>query len=839
MTASRRRRWPWILLAIVVALPLAAFVATRVLVNPDTIRPRLVAAVEGATGRRLSLGDVSLGLSLRPTLVLKDVALANAPGGSRPEMLTARRVEVQAALLPLLSGRIELARVELEAPDLLLETDAQGRGNWVFAPPEQQPAGAPSRPAAPRRPMELSLGALTVTEGRVTWRGARTETIGIPALQASAPLAGPTTLDARLVLANEEARVQATLGALSAFGRGPFPFDAVLRLGGGEARARGRLDGTDWTVQAEARLPDLMRLAPLLPDAPLPPLHDVSAAATLAGTGGEIRTAEAVALRVGATDLAALRPGLALARFEATAPRLDAPLTLAGQASLGGTGIELAGTLGTPAMLLGRAPGPLPVELRVAAAGAEATLNGAIRDLAAMAGVDLALALRVPDLAALSALAGAQLPAIRDIAAAARIAERTPGFEGGVLLRGLTLASPVAEAAGELTVVIGERPGLSGRLAVATLDLDAIRAAAASPAPAPSAAPPPAGAATPPGSTPAASGDGRVIPDLPIPVGALRSGDVDLDLSVAAMQAGGAGWRDIAAKVSLQAGQGRIAPFRLSGPGGRLEGELSADAAAATPALRLIARSPGLDLAALQRALGRPVMVSGQAELDLDLGGQGTGLRAVAGSLAGHLALAMEEATVEPALTGPVGQSLRERVPVLPPIPRRLPVDCVAFRGEAEGGVLRIGTLLADAPAAKVAGSGTVNLGTEAIALRLLHDVRAAGAVIRVAADLGGTLAAPSYRGIQAQNLGEAVGALGERLGGDVGALLGALGRGGNRPEPLPGCSAGLAAARGGRAGPAPAQPPAPAPPPTPQQQQQQQQRQPQINDLLRGLLRR
>jgi AsmA protein len=212
----------------------------------------------------------------------------------------------------------------------------------------------------------------------------------------------------------------------------------------------------------------------------------------------------------------------------------------------------------------------------------------------------------------------------------------------------------------------------------------------------------------------------------------------------------------------------------------------------------------------------------------------------VAASLSGHLGLAMLDATVEPPLTAPVYAALRSRVPVLPDLPDRLPVECVAVRAEAEGGVLRFGTLLVDAPAVKVAGGGTMTLGTEAIAMRLLHDIRAAGAEVRFAADLGGTLAAPAYRGVQVQNL---VGALAGRIGGEAGALLGALAnRNGARPETLPECGPALTAARGGREGPLPAPRPAreqaaPAPesppasplplPPGP------------AGDLLRGILRR
>jgi len=840
MTTPRRRRWPWILGAVAVAIPLAAFLALRAFVNPDAIRPRLIAAVEEATGRRFTVGEIGLALSLRPTLELRYVALANMDGGSRPDMLTASRVEVQAALLPLLSNRLEVARVVLDTPDLLLETDAGGRANWVFQPPAP-PAAAPStqaappQPAAPRAPMALDLGALRIESGRVTWRDGRTgvaETAEIPSLDAAAPLAGPTTARGTLRLRGQEVAVQATTGALAALG-GEFPFDLSVAAAGAEARAEGRLSGQDWQAAVEARAPDLSRLAPLLPDAPLPPLRDVVAAARLAGTGAAPATAEAIALRIGASDLSFLRPGLALTRAEVTATRADAPLALTAEATLAGAPLRLAGTAGTPAGLLSRA-GPLPLDLRAEAAGAEATLRGAIRDPAAIAGVDLALAARIPDLAALSPLAGTPLPAIRDIAAAARIAERTPGFQGGAHLRGVTLTAAPVEARGDLTLIVGERPGLTGRLDIPRLDLDAIRAAM--PAPRPAAPAPPAEAPAP------QVADGRVIPDLPIPVGALRTADADLTLAIATLTAAGAPWRDIETRIRLDAGQGS-APVSVVTPGGPLTLDVAADARAATPTLRMAARAPGLDLAPLQRALGRPVALTGRAELDADLRGAGAALRAVGASLSGHLGLAMLDGTVEQPILAPAGAALRARVPVLPPIPDRLPFECFALRADLVDGTARIGTFLFDAPAAKVAGSGTVNLGTEAIAMRLLHDVRAAGQVIRVGADLAGTLANPAYRGVGVQNAADALaGALSGRVGGDLGQVLGALAnRPGARPEPLPDCAPALAAARGGRQGPVPAARPAAEPPaqPAPAAPAPAAPAAPQINDLLRGLLRR
>jgi uncharacterized protein involved in outer membrane biogenesis len=853
----KRRRWPWILLAVVIAVPVAGFLALRALVSPESLRPRLVAAVENATGRRFAVGDISLALSLRPTVALTDIALANAEGGSRPNMLTARRVEVQAALLPLLSRRLEIARVVVTEPDILLEVNAEGRPNWQFRP--QAPEAAPPAPSPgpaepsgqPSDPLALAVESLRLDRARIAYRDARSgtaETVEIPTLDATAPLAGPATARGTVRLRGQDVAVEATTGALAAFGgAAPWPFDLRAATLGAEARARGTLAGGNaWTAEAQATIPDLARLAPLLPDAPLPPLREVAATGRLAGTGAALSSAEAVRLTMGRSDLSVLRPGLSLARLEVTAPRLDQPVTLAAEGALGSAPIRAAGTTGTPGQLLGRAPGPLPVDLRLEAAGASATARGQVAEPAALAGVDLALAAEVPDLAALSPLAGRPLPAIRDIRAAARLAERTPGFQGGAHLRGLTLASPPAEARGELTLIVGERPGATGRLDIARLDLDAIRAAmpAAQPAPAQPAQPAPAEAAP---------RDGRVIPDLPLPVGALRTMDADLRLAVATLTAGGETFRDIQAPIRLEAGQGRIGPVSATTPAGPLNLDLTANAAADPPALRLVARTPGLDLAALQRALGQPVRLGGRAEVDADLRGAGAGLRQVAAGLGGHLGIAMVDGTAEQALIAPVEAALRRALPVPLDLPSRLPLECVAIRAEAQEGIARIGTLLVDAPAAKVAGGGTVNLRDESLALRMLHDVRAAGASIRVAAELGGSLADPAYRGVQVQNAAEVLGNLGNRLGGDVGAFLGALGGrpGGARPEPLPECGPALAAARGGREGPVPAARPAPAaqaapaPQPTPAQPQQPavpglpQQLQGPAGDLLRGLLGR
>ena len=190
----RRRRWPWVLAGLVVALPVAAVAIALAVFDPNAEKPRIQAAVQAATGRALALdGPIGVKFSLVPTLTLDGVALANMPGGSRPQMATVRRVELELALLPLLSRRVEVRRLLLVGPDILLETDAGGQANWLFG----QPAAPDAAPAPGARPAETAQRAgqrlgidvhqVAIEDGKLAWRDGTTgatRSLGIPAFDA-------------------------------------------------------------------------------------------------------------------------------------------------------------------------------------------------------------------------------------------------------------------------------------------------------------------------------------------------------------------------------------------------------------------------------------------------------------------------------------------------------------------------------------------------------------------------------------------------------------------------------------------------------------------------------
>ena len=134
---------------LLVLLVIASAVVVATIDKRELLAP-LTARLEQATGRKLTIGaEPRIDISLTPTLVLEDVTFANAPWGTRPDMLRAKRIEAQVALLPLLSRTVDIRRFTLVEPSILLETDANGTPNWAFGPAA---GGLPRRRAPVRRP---------------------------------------------------------------------------------------------------------------------------------------------------------------------------------------------------------------------------------------------------------------------------------------------------------------------------------------------------------------------------------------------------------------------------------------------------------------------------------------------------------------------------------------------------------------------------------------------------------------------------------------------------------------------------------------------------------------
>jgi uncharacterized protein involved in outer membrane biogenesis len=167
------RRTALIVLAAVaglVALILVAVAIAVATVDLHTLIGPVQARVKSSTGRDLAInGPIDLKLSLEPKIVLADVTLSNAAGSKIPDMVRAKRVDVQVALLPLLSRRFEVVELTLTDPVIVLETDAQGRANWDFGSSSTVSTAAPPTPAPSAAMGAFGLGNFLVDNGTLMY----------------------------------------------------------------------------------------------------------------------------------------------------------------------------------------------------------------------------------------------------------------------------------------------------------------------------------------------------------------------------------------------------------------------------------------------------------------------------------------------------------------------------------------------------------------------------------------------------------------------------------------------------------------------------------------------
>ena len=219
-------------LALIVAAIAVATVDPRALIGP------LQARVKAATGRDLVIaGPVDLRLSLQPKVVLNDVTLGNAAWGTSSDLLRARQLSVQFALLPLLERRYELVELALTEPAISLETDAKGRGNWVFDVPNAT-AAAPATPPAAVAAGALGVGTFSIDNGAIAYRdgaSGKTTRISIDRLLVDARRGtAEVVAEFRGKVSDVPLEFTASVGSLEALlaGRGPYPLSAKGQVAG-------------------------------------------------------------------------------------------------------------------------------------------------------------------------------------------------------------------------------------------------------------------------------------------------------------------------------------------------------------------------------------------------------------------------------------------------------------------------------------------------------------------------------------------------------------------------------------------------------------------------------
>ncbi len=225
-----------IALGAVLALLVAAVLVGPSLVDWNAHKDRIVAEVHKATGRDFSIqGDMSLSLLPVPALSAQGVRLASIEGGSSKPMVELKELRVRIALLPLIEGTIQVERILLVEPKILLEVLPDGRRNWSFANGSVAADGSIGSGASD---LDIRFDDVSIEKGTLIYRdaaGGRDERIDDLNLRIVAEsLSGPFAAKGSLRAYGIDGAFEGTLGRLVE--EGATPFNVVVKPANETAR---------------------------------------------------------------------------------------------------------------------------------------------------------------------------------------------------------------------------------------------------------------------------------------------------------------------------------------------------------------------------------------------------------------------------------------------------------------------------------------------------------------------------------------------------------------------------------------------------------------------------
>ncbi len=297
------------IVAVVVGVLIGAAVGFLLMFDFNAYKGVIEQAVRDATGRKLVIeGDFELKLGLSPSITVPGVRFANAPWGSRPDMVRLKALSVEVALLPLFSGDVRIRRVVLSGADILLEADGKGRANWVFGPPAAEPK--PTADDAGEAVVIPGFNLVVIENARLTYRdgsGGKPLVFVIDRLEGRAKdVADPVKLVLDGAFNGNRFSLDGAFGAVARLvGGGGWPVDVAIRAGGAEVKVKGEIarpmtgEGVNLSISAAGK--DLSALSGLA-GSPLPALGPYRISGRL-NQNGEAWRFDRMEARLGASSV--------------------------------------------------------------------------------------------------------------------------------------------------------------------------------------------------------------------------------------------------------------------------------------------------------------------------------------------------------------------------------------------------------------------------------------------------------------------------------------------------------------------------------------------------------
>ena len=154
----------------VIVIAVAVIVAT---VDPNDYHDEITTLVKKETGRDLKVENVSLSLFPHIGINLESASLSNAEGFSQTPFVSIEKVQLGAAILPLLSQNLEVDTLTLHGLKLNLEKNKDGKTNWDdLVKPETEKTEETATESS-EQPMDrlasLNFGGIDIQDGSMSW----------------------------------------------------------------------------------------------------------------------------------------------------------------------------------------------------------------------------------------------------------------------------------------------------------------------------------------------------------------------------------------------------------------------------------------------------------------------------------------------------------------------------------------------------------------------------------------------------------------------------------------------------------------------------------------------
>ena len=424
-------RWKWFVIfgVLGIVILIAAVYAYLNTYDYNRLKPLFAQLVKDATGRGLHLGgEINLAIGFSPVLVVTDIGFANAPWGSQPQMITVKKLQAQVRLLPLLQRDVEVKNISLAGVDVLLETDANGKGNWDFIAHARK-----GKSAAAFKPTQIDIEEIHIENLRFIFQKGMTgakRKYTLASLDAGrGESKDELTLDLKASYNSQPIALSGKIGLLhNLFARQRFPLNLSGTFSNTTFKVAGTIDdlpnltGIDLKLDGSGQ--DLSEIGPIIGQK-LPKTDQFTLKGRLMGSAKVLSFKEAQG--------SASRENLHLAVKGAvkdffTLSGMDLQSSLSGK-DLAELGVVIEEKL--PATdefeIQGRLTGSTDVlALQEAHASASLgsmrlTLTGAVRDLLTLRGIDLQSSLSGRELAEIGPVFGTELPELGAFDASGKI----------------------------------------------------------------------------------------------------------------------------------------------------------------------------------------------------------------------------------------------------------------------------------------------------------------------------------------------------------------------------------------------------------------------------------